>query len=143
MEALNKSLNSIGPVYTWSTDSAKLWGAPNSGTPMTVPGVYKGDSLQMSSAPAQVYGFRGDIDVCGSCRCDYSTASISKNFVETIAKSGEICRNLGHRWGAVNDNMVITMDCLYYADPETRPQWRTCSICGRRESRVMGEWQSK
>ena len=59
-----------------------------------------------------------------------------KRLIREWAASGEICRVLGrHFWRAVPH---LTLE---YRFDGNYPEHQNCEICGKSQSRVMGEWK--
>jgi len=65
--------------------------------------------------------------------------SCAKEVIEQLAKAGEICKVLGHKW---RDGRPGEGNGLMYADYHPYTKFRTCEICGESQSCDTRErWQ--
>ena len=55
-------------------------------------------------------------------------------FIGTLARRGLICQVIGHRWPCLEDSKVKA-----FFHPGI--SYRTCTICGKTESKTEGEWK--
>lgn len=59
------------------------------------------------------------------------------NIVKTLAEAGEVCAVYGHWW---SDGRPGEGDGAYFADYHPGVSYRTCRICGKRETQSL-EWK--
>lgn len=56
--------------------------------------------------------------------------------IKRWAEKGRLCESIGHRW-----ETTVTDECVYSLDPALQIRARKCSICGKTETRRMGDWK--
>jgi len=110
--------------------AANVWGETNEfATAEVIVGIYT----------SPVFSAGGDITATNNCRRTLTDEGIRK-----LAADGRICEALGrHFWrpGRPGEGEGSIGGNAWYADYHPGTTYRTCSVCGKCESKTEGAWK--
>lgn len=100
-------------------------------------------SAKLEPVEPELYGRKGSVgpvvwigaDTAGPTNC---VATPTDDAIRALAKSGDICRVLGHNWvgGRPGETAAFA-----YADYHPGTTFRHCSICSTTQSKSEGDWK--